>query len=47
MKNIDKLCLNHGYRLFESGYILSVEVGSTTGLLQLHHYLFDKLYDFA
>lgn len=47
MKNIDKLSLDKAYRLFESGEILSIEVGSTKGLQQLHQYLFRDLYDFA
>lgn len=36
MKNIDKLSLENAYRLFESGDILSIEIGTTKGLQQLH-----------
>lgn len=47
MKNIDKNSLENAYRLFDSGYIDSVEVGTTKGLQQIQSYLFDKLYDFS
>lgn len=47
MKNIDKQSLENAYRLFDSNAIESFEVGSTKGLQQIHHYLFDNLYDFA
>ena len=47
MKNIDKNSLENAFRLFESDDINKVEVGSTKGLLQLHEYLFQGLYDFA
>ncbi len=47
MKNIDKKSLEKAYHLFESGYIQSIEVGTTNGLQQIHHFLFDGLYPFA
>ncbi|MBK6291988.1 MAG: Fic family protein [Ignavibacteria bacterium] len=47
MKNIDKQSLEKAYQLFETGDIERMEVGSTKGLLQIHQYLFDGLYDFA
>ncbi|MBX7154122.1 MAG: Fic/DOC family protein [Bacteriodetes bacterium] len=47
MKNIDKLSLENAYRLFETGDINSMEIGTTKGLQQIHHYLFNGLYEFA
>ena len=47
MKNIDKASLANAYRLFESGDINKIEIGSTQGLQQIHIYLFEGLYDFA
>lgn len=47
MKNIDKHSLENAYRLFESDDISKFEVGSTKGLLQIHTYLFQGLFDFA
>ena len=47
MKSIDKQSLEKAYRLFETGDINSVEIGTTKGLLQIHKYLFDGLYDYA
>lgn len=47
MKNIDKQSLENAYRLFESGDIAAVEVGTSKGLQQIHHYLFAGLYEFA
>lgn len=47
MKNIDKLSLENAYRLFDSGDINQIEIGTTKGLQQIHLYLFKELYDFA
>lgn len=47
MKNIDKISLENAYRLFDSGDINAIEIGTTKGLRQIHKYLFDGLYDFA
>lgn len=47
MKNIDKISLEKAYDLFDSGKINTIEIGTTKGLLQIHKYLFDNLYDFA
>ncbi len=47
MRNIDKKSLKNAYRLFESGDINRIEIGTTKGLQQIHKYLFENLFDFA
>ena len=47
MKNIDKNSLDNAFRLFESNSINKIETGTTKGLKEIHHFLFDGLYDFA
>jgi cell filamentation protein len=47
MKDIDKKSLQNAYRLFETGDIENIEIGTTKGLQDIHTYLFHGLYDFA
>jgi cell filamentation protein len=47
MKNIDKNSLENAFQLFESNSIHKIETGTTKGLKEIHHFLFDGLYDFA
>jgi cell filamentation protein len=46
-KEIDEQSLQKAIALFTSGAIATIEVGTTHGLQQIHHALFDGLYDFA
>lgn len=47
MIHIDQQSLNKAFQLFDSGAINDIEVGTFKGLLDIHKYLFDGLYDFA
>ena len=47
MKNIDKNSLENAYRLFQSNAIDKIEVGTTKGLMEIHHYIFNGLNDYA
>ena len=44
---IDELSLQKALKLFDTGDIDKMEVGTTQGLCDIHRYLFDGLYDFA
>jgi cell filamentation protein len=47
MIHIDQQSLNKAFQLFDSGAINYIEVGTLKGLLDIHKYLFDGLFDFA
>ena len=47
MSNTDQISKERAKALFGSREIESFEVGTTTGLQQIHKYLFGELYDFA
>ena len=47
MNKIDEASLENAKKLFSSGDIHSIEVGTVRGLQQIHQYLFEGLYDFA
>ena len=44
---IDRMSLENAKKLFESGAVNNIEVGTTKGLQAIHKALFDGLYDFA
>ncbi len=44
---IDAESLAKAHRLYESGDIKNIEVGTTKGLQQIHFYLFQNLYPYA
>ena len=47
MKSLDAISLENAKRLFDSGDIDSLEVGTVKGLQSIHRYLFEGLYTFA
>ena len=46
-KEIDKLSIQKAKELFASGRVYDIEVGTTKGLQEIHHALFEGLYPFA
>ena len=46
-EEIDRASLERAIRLYDSGEIDQVEVGTTRGLCRIHEYLFSGLYDFC
>ena len=46
-KEIDKSSLVKAHKLFDTGDITNIEVGTIKGLCDIHKYLFEGLYNFA
>ena len=46
-KEIDQKSLEKAFNLYESNNIESIEIGTANGLLQIHKYIFDGVFDFA
>ncbi|MDO4271533.1 MAG: Fic family protein [Candidatus Saccharibacteria bacterium] len=47
MNDIDRQSKERALQLFDNHELADFEVGTFRGLQQIHHYLFDELYDFA
>lgn len=47
IKHVDEESIKKAYRLFESGDVDNLEIGTLKSLQQIHKYLFDGLYEFA
>lgn len=45
--DIDEKSILKAFKLFESGDIEKMEIGTTKGLCQIHAYIFEELFDFA
>ena len=45
--NKDRESIKKAFQLFETGKIDTFEVGTTKGLKQIHHYIFEGIYDLA
>ena len=45
--NKDRESIKKAFQLFETGKIDTFEVGTTKGLKQIHHYIFDDIFNFA
>ena len=47
MKNMDELSLGKAKKLFASGEIEKIPIGTTAGLCAIHRAIFGGLFDFA